>query len=184
MFVFVNAARHGLETPCLLDLLHEGRVDGKITEGSRVLAAGGGCSAGEVVVVRWAEQEYAFARLYISRVDLSGGTRRTHSPSRRSCRPTQRQARSTSSRHACVYEPHRLLQYFMLIAHGAIMARACGVGIETSPCCEDAVPMGVVELGTSSSQSSSCWESCLPFAVYHEPACEALRVTIFCAGRR
>jgi hypothetical protein len=60
------------------------------------------------------------------------------------------------------------------------MARAFGVGIETSPCCEDAVPMGVVELGTSSSQPSSCCESCLPLSVYQEPACEGLRVTMVC----
>jgi hypothetical protein len=67
-----------------------------------------------------------------------------------------------------------------LVAHGAMMARAFGVGIVMLPCCEDVVPMGVVELGTSSSQPSSCCESCLPLSVYQEPACEGLRVTMLC----
>jgi len=66
------------------------------------------------------------------------------------------------------------------VAHGAMIARAFGVGIETSPCSEDAVPIGVVEPGTASSQPSSCCESCLPLDVYQEPACEASRVTILC----
>lgn len=83
-----------------------------------------------------------------------------------------------SSRHVCVYEPYCYSTHRHLVSHGAIMARACGVGIETSPCREEVVPIGVVLLGTASSQSSSCCESCLPLAVYHEPACEALRVTI------
>lgn len=64
------------------------------------------------------------------------------------------------------------------------MARAFGVGIETSPCCEDAVPIGVVELGTASSQPSSCFESCWLLSVYQEPACEDLRVTILDVIRR
>jgi hypothetical protein len=46
--------------------------------------------------------------------------------------------------------------HVFVIAHGAMIARAFGVGMETSPCCEDAEPMGVVELGTASSQPSSC----------------------------
>jgi hypothetical protein len=70
-----------------------------------------------------------------------------------------------------------------MISHGAIIARAFGVGIETSPCCDEAVPMGVVELGTASSQPSSCLESCCLLSVYQEPACEALRVTILANGR-
>lgn len=83
-----------------------------------------------------------------------------------------------SSRRVCLYEPRYVFMFGTYRSHGAIMARAFCVGIETSPCCEDVVPMGVVVLGTSSSQSSSCCESCLPLAVYHEPAWEALRVTI------
>lgn len=62
------------------------------------------------------------------------------------------------------------------------MARAFGVGIETSPCCDEAVPMGVVELGTASSQPSSCLESCWRLSVYQEPACEGLRVTMLVEG--
>jgi hypothetical protein len=34
------------------------------------------------------------------------------------------------------------------VAYGAMMARTFDVGIETVPPCEDAVPIGVVELGT------------------------------------
>jgi hypothetical protein len=68
--------------------------------------------------------------------------------------------------------------YVFVEAHGAMIARAFGVGIATSPCCEDVEPMGVVELGTASSQPSSCWESCWPLAVYHEPAWEGRRVTM------
>jgi hypothetical protein len=59
-----------------------------------------------------------------------------------------------------------------------MMARAFSVGIETSPSCEDAEPMGVVDLGTASSQPSSCCESSCPLSVYQEPAWVALRVTI------
>ena len=59
-----------------------------------------------------------------------------------------------------------------------MMARAFGVGIETWPCCEEAEPMGVVELGTASSQPSSCCERSCPLSVYQEPACVALRVTM------
>jgi hypothetical protein len=73
------------------------------------------------------------------------------------------------------------LRSFLLIvskAHGAMIARAFGVGMEISPCCDDAEPMGVVELGTASSQPSSWRESCWPLSVYHEPACEGLRVTM------
>lgn len=55
-------------------------------------------------------------------------------------------------------------------AHGAIMARALDVGIVTSPCFDEAVPMGVDDEGTSSSQPSSCLESAFPLSVYHEPA--------------
>jgi hypothetical protein len=70
----------------------------------------------------------------------------------------------------------------VMSSHGAMMARALGVGIATWPCCEDVDPIGVVELGTASSQSSSCFESCWPSFVYHEPAWVALRVTILCGG--
>jgi hypothetical protein len=70
-----------------------------------------------------------------------------------------------------------------LKAHGAMIARASGVGIGTSPSSEDAVPIGIAESGTASSQPSSCCESCFPLAVYHEPAWEGLRVTMFVVRR-
>jgi hypothetical protein len=56
-----------------------------------------------------------------------------------------------------------------------MMARAFDVGIDTAPPCEDAVPIGVVELGTWASQWSSCWDSVAPSSVYHEPACVGSR---------
>lgn len=59
-----------------------------------------------------------------------------------------------------------------------MIARAFEVGTETSPAWEEAVPMGVIELGTSASQPSSCCESTGPLSVYQEPAWVALRVTI------
>lgn len=58
------------------------------------------------------------------------------------------------------------------------MARAFGVGTETSPSFEETVPTGVIEPGTSANQLSSCCERRGPLSVYHEPACVALRVTI------
>jgi hypothetical protein len=66
------------------------------------------------------------------------------------------QARSTSIQRACVSMSLASSPHVFVVAHGAMIARAFGVGIETSPCCEDAEPMGVVELGTASSQPSSC----------------------------
>lgn len=51
-----------------------------------------------------------------------------------------------------------------------MIARAFGVGIETAPACAEAVPMGVVELGTCSSHWSSWRESVGPWSVYQEPA--------------
>ena len=59
-----------------------------------------------------------------------------------------------------------------------MIARACGVGIETWPCCEEAEPMGVVDSGTSPSQPSSCWDRSCLLSVYQEPAWVALRVTM------
>lgn len=50
------------------------------------------------------------------------------------------------------------------------MARAFEVGIEMVPACEDADPMGVVELGTWASHWSSWRESVGPSSVYQEPA--------------
>ncbi len=41
-------------------------------------------------------------------------------------------------------------------SHGAIIARAFAVGIETGPCCEEVEPIGVLEAGTAASQPSSC----------------------------
>jgi hypothetical protein len=90
----------------------------------------------------------------------------------------QQQARSRSIPRACVVMSLELLLLVHSVAHGAIIARALGVGMETSPCCEDVEPIGVVELGTASSQPSSCCESCLPLSVYHEPAWLGLRVTM------
>lgn len=55
-------------------------------------------------------------------------------------------------------------------SYGPMIARACGVGTEISPSFEDAVPIGVMELGTSASQPSSCCESSGPLSVYQEPA--------------
>jgi hypothetical protein len=60
VFFFVDALAHGFETPFLLDLLHERGVDGEVAEGGRVLVAAGRCGAGEVVVVRGADEEDAF----------------------------------------------------------------------------------------------------------------------------
>jgi hypothetical protein len=90
----------------------------------------------------------------------------------------QQQARSTSIQRACVSMSLTSCIHIILVAHGAIIARAFGVGMETSPCCEDAEPIGVVELGTASSQPSSCPESCWPLSVYQEPAWDGLRVTM------
>ena len=65
-----------------------------------------------------------------------------------------------------------------MIAYGAMMALAFGVGMETSPCCDDAVPIGVVESGTASSQPSSCCERSWRLSVYQVPACEAERMAM------
>jgi hypothetical protein len=65
-----------------------------------------------------------------------------------------------------------------------MIARAFSVGTETSPACEEAVATGVIELGTSASQPSSCCESNGPLSVYHEPAWVALRVTILTSFER
>lgn len=58
------------------------------------------------------------------------------------------------------------------------MARAFDVGTEIFPSFEEAVPIGVIELGTSANQLSSCCERRGPLSVYHEPAWVALRMTI------
>lgn len=89
-----------------------------------------------------------------------------------------------SIQRACVSMSLMSSALVHLEAHGAMMARASGVSIETSPSSEDAVPIGVVESGTASSQSSSCCESCCLLAVYQEPACDGLRVTMFAVGCR
>jgi hypothetical protein len=96
-------------------------------------------------------------------------TSHTHSPSRLSCRPTQQQARSKSIRHACVSMSHDL-RTCLQVSYGPMIARAFCVGTDTSPAWEEAVPIGVIELGTSASQPSSCCESVGPLSVYHEPA--------------
>jgi hypothetical protein len=66
MFCLVNFARHDLEIPLRLDSHYERRVDNQVAEGCRVFVARGSCGAGEVVVVRGAEEEDALA------VGLSG----------------------------------------------------------------------------------------------------------------
>lgn len=63
------------------------------------------------------------------------------------------------------------------------MARAFEVGIETFPC-EEAETIGLVLPGTASSQPSSCRERTAPSSVYHEPACEGLRVTMLAVEGR
>lgn len=60
-------------------------------------------------------------------------------------------------------------------AYGAMIARAFDAGIETVPAFAEAVPMGVVELGTCSSHWSSWRESVGPWSVYQEPAWLGLR---------
>jgi hypothetical protein len=55
-------------------------------------------------------------------------------------------------------------------AYGAIIARAPDVGIDTAPCCEDVVPIGVVDEGTALRKASSWLESCDLLSVYQEPA--------------
>jgi hypothetical protein len=62
------------------------------------------------------------------------------------------------------------------IAYGAMIALALSVGIVTDPCCEDADPIGVVELGTLASHPSSCRDSVGPSSVYQDPACEGWRM--------
>ena len=59
MFVFIHSLAHGLEVPCLLQLLYECGVDGKIAERSCICVAAGRGGAGEVVVVRGAEEKDA-----------------------------------------------------------------------------------------------------------------------------
>lgn len=101
----------------------------------------------------------------------------TRLPSWLSCRPMQQQAQSKSNQHACTFMS---LTFFMTfgIPYGPMMARASDVGTVTLPSCADMVPIGVIELGTSASQLSSCSERTGPLFVYHEPACVALRTTI------
>ena len=88
------------------------------------------------------------------------------------------QAQSRSNPRACTTMSLLCLLIPDQVAYGAMMALAFDVGIETEPCFDEAEPIGVVELGTAASQSSSSWESREPSSVYHEPAWIALRVTI------
>jgi hypothetical protein len=61
MLLLVYAPGHGLETPFLLDLFHERSVYGEVSQRCAVGVAAGGCGACEVVVMRWTEEEHAFA---------------------------------------------------------------------------------------------------------------------------
>jgi hypothetical protein len=89
----------------------------------------------------------------------------------------QQQAQSKSNQHACTFMS---LTVFLTFGtpYGPMMARASDVGTATLPSCADLVPTGVIELGTSANQPSSCSERTGPLFVYHEPACVALRTTI------
>jgi len=101
----------------------------------------------------------------------------TRLPSSLSCRPMQQQARSKSNQHACTFMSLTVFLTFG-IPYGPMMARASDVGTVTLPSCADLVPTGVIELGTSANQPSSCSERTGPLFVYQEPACVALRTTI------
>jgi hypothetical protein len=96
----------------------------------------------------------------------------------------QPQARNTSIQRVCESMSLRcLLQRLQVtVAYGAMMARALGVGIATSPCCDEVAPMGVVELGTAASQPSSCCDKTWPLSEYQEPAWLDLRVTMLAMG--
>ena len=61
MFLLINASRHALETPFVPYGIYERGVDGEIAEGRGVCGAFGCRRAGEVVVVRGAEEEDALA---------------------------------------------------------------------------------------------------------------------------
>jgi hypothetical protein len=179
MLLFVNTAAHGFEGPFLLDLLDERSVDDEVAERRGVFVAASCCGAGEVVVVGGADKEDAFTKSRVRRrlIGVNGrldvrirpvGTLVGPCCSRPGVRVAGVPVSMSLTSSPSVF----------MVAHGAMIARAFGVGIETSPCCEDVEPMGVVERGTASSQPSSCRESCWPLAVYHEPAWEGLRVTI------
>lgn len=162
MFILIHAPAHGLEIPCLLELLHKRRVDGQVAQRRCVCGAGGRGSAGEVVVVRGAEEEDSLTIFIIIRQSNSSMWNTVRGENARirpvgglvgpcSGRPGVRVAGVSAwmSLAICYIDS-------MCRAHGAIMARAFCVGIETLPCCDDVVPMGVVVSGTASSQSSSC----------------------------
>lgn len=95
----------------------------------------------------------------------------------------QRQAPNMSIQHACrehmslrrVSREFIPLLQVTVVAYGAMMALAPGAGIATGPFCEEAVPIGVTELGTAASHVSSSWESSDLLEEYQEPACEAVR---------
>jgi hypothetical protein len=59
-----------------------------------------------------------------------------------------------------------------------MIALAPGDGIGTGPPCDEAVPMGTVELGTASSQVLRSWFSFDLLDVYQEPAWLASRIAI------
>jgi hypothetical protein len=68
VFCFVDVLAHGLEAPFALELMDKGSVDGQVAQRGGVLVAAGCCSAGEVVMVRWAEQEDALAVSDVSKI--------------------------------------------------------------------------------------------------------------------
>jgi hypothetical protein len=61
VLVLIDFLRHAFEVPFLLYLAHELSVYDEVADGRAVTVAFGCCGAGEVVVVRWAEQEDALA---------------------------------------------------------------------------------------------------------------------------
>lgn len=69
MFVLVYPPAHGLKIPCLLEFLHQRRIDGQVAQRRGVCVAGGRGGAGEVVVVRGAEEEDSLTILsYVSQI--------------------------------------------------------------------------------------------------------------------
>ena len=62
MFIFIDLSAHGIETPCLLDLSDQCRVDGKISNGCGVLVASSRGGASEIVVVRGPEDKHTLAK--------------------------------------------------------------------------------------------------------------------------
>ena|SRR5579871_4439476 len=62
--------------------------------------------------------------------------------------------------------------------YGAIIARAPDEGNSTGACLEEIVPIHSVFVGTAFSQPSSCDDSSLLLAEYHEPACVASRLVM------